>query len=320
MKASRKKQQLLYSIAYEYYINGAKQKEIADKYNINRVQVSRYLTEAREKGIVEFRVKNPLEEESRNIEEEIETHFPVKRALVTVTARSGNNYLLKALAHKASDYINQTFKPHDVIGVGWGSTIYQVARDFTTDKEYNNIGFVPLVGSSFQFDKEFQANNISIMLGEEFKGKGYSLMAPFWANNRQEYETIVQNNDVRRVLDMWQELDRILIGIGCNFSKTPLMKMDEIREKELTKLLNFKQVGDMLTHYFNLYGEFCDLDIYRRLINFPLEYFDRVDEVIAIAGGNQKKDSLIGAFRTGKIDTIILDSATAQEIIKEVRR
>ncbi|MCF8001270.1 MAG: hypothetical protein K9K76_05405 [Halanaerobiales bacterium] len=317
---SKKRQQLIYYIAHDYYIKGAKQKEIAKKYDINRVQVSRYLTEARENGIVEFKVKNPLEQTNKMIEEEIVSHFPIKNARVVAQPQSGENQLLKALAKKASEYINQTFKPSDSIGVGWGSTIYQVARDFETEKEYNDISFVPLVGSSFKFKKEFQTNNISLLFSEKFNGKGYSLMAPFCADSKKEYEMFVNNNDVKNVLDMWGTLDRILIGVGSNFSRTPLLKMEEIKQKEFTELLNFKQVGDMLTHYFNLDGDFCNLEIHKRLINFPLDYFEKVNEVIAVAGGEEKKASLIGALRTEKIDTIILDQKTAEKIVKEVRR
>ncbi len=317
---SEEKQKLLYHIAYDYYIKGAKQKEIAKKYDINRVQVSRYLTKARENGIVEFNVKNPLEQSNKMIEEKIVSHFPVKNACVIGHPQSGKDQLLKALAEKASEYINQTFKPDDSIGVGWGSTIYQLARDFKTDKEYNNISFVPLVGGSFKFQKEFQTNTISLIFSEKFNGKGYSLMAPFCAESKKEYEMFINNNDVKKVMEMWRNLDRILIGIGSNFSRTPLLKMEKIKEKELTELLNFKQVGDMLTHYFNLDGDFCDLGIHDRLINFPLDYFENVNEVIAVAGGEEKKDSLIGALRTEKVDTIILDQKTAEKIVQEVRR
>ena len=43
---------ILYKIAYEYYVEKLKQKDIANRYNINRVQVSRYLKEAEKKGLV----------------------------------------------------------------------------------------------------------------------------------------------------------------------------------------------------------------------------------------------------------------------------
>ena len=46
---------------------------------------------------------------------------------------------------------------------------------------------------------------------------------------------------------------------------------------------------------------------------------DIAEEVIAVAGGGEKKDSLIGAMRSGKVDTIILDRDTAKSIIDETR-
>jgi DNA-binding transcriptional regulator LsrR (DeoR family) len=117
---------------------------------------------------------------------------------------------------------------------------------------------------------------------------------------------------------MWGELSKAIIGIGSNFSKTPLIKLGAFSKVELTKLLNYRQVGDILTQYFNLKGEFCELSIYKQIVNFPIKRLKEVGEVIAVAGGINKKYSIIGALRSGLIDTIILDGITAQEIIREV--
>ena len=143
-------------------------------------------------------------------------------------------------------------------------------------------------------------------------------MAPFYLKSLKEYNTIINNVEVKKIISIWGELSKVIIGIGNNFSKTPLIKLGAFSEDELTKLLNYRQVGDILTHYFNLKGEFCELPIYKQLINFPVELLEEVEEVIAVAGGINKKYSIIGALRSGLIDTIILDSITAKEIIEEV--
>ena len=52
---------LLYMIARLYYIDKVKQNEIAKRFNLTSMSVSRYLKEAETAGIVTFNVKNTLE-------------------------------------------------------------------------------------------------------------------------------------------------------------------------------------------------------------------------------------------------------------------
>lgn len=309
---------LLYIIAYEYYINELKQQEIAKKHNINRVQVSRYLSKAKEKGLIKINVINPLKNKNQYLKQKLLERFPVKNILIATISNDERNLVLEALAEKANEYINHSFLPFDKVGIAWGTTLFQLAKNFTTEKNYPDIEFIPLVGGSHRFDKEFQVNNIVFMIAEKFNGKSFSLMAPFYISNNKEYITISSNIDVRKIMNRWEKLTKIIIGIGSNFSKTPLTKLNVLAEKNLTKLLNFRQVGDILTHYFNLEGKFCDLDIYKNLINYPLDYCRNVNEVIAVAGGLEKRESIIGALNTGLIDTIILDNLTAEKIVESV--
>jgi deoxyribonucleoside regulator len=309
---------ILYKIAYDYYVEKLKQKDIANRYNINRVQVSRYLKEAEEKGLIKIKVINPMDDEKKEIEDKFISKFPIKKAIIASTYSENIDVTIIAIVEEAIKYFNKVFEPTDKIGVGWGRTLYKISQEFKSNKIYPGIKFVPLAGGSLELDKEFQTNHISFMFAEKFKGKSLQLMAPFYLKSLKEYNTIIKNVEVKKIISMWGQLSKAIIGIGSDFYKTPLIKLGAFSEVELTKFLNHRQVGGILTNYFNLKGEFCELSIYKRLVNFPVKSLEEVEEVIAVAGGISKKYSIIGALRSGLIDTIILDSFTAQEIIKEV--
>ncbi|MFY9429565.1 MAG: helix-turn-helix domain-containing protein, partial [bacterium] len=53
--------QMLLQIARLYYEKGETQQEIATKLNISRPQVSRYLQQAREMGVVQINIVDPRE-------------------------------------------------------------------------------------------------------------------------------------------------------------------------------------------------------------------------------------------------------------------
>lgn len=312
------KLRVLYKIAYDYYVEKLKQKDIANRYNINRVQVSRYLKEAENKGLIKIKVINPMDDKKNEIENKFISKFPIKKAIIASTYSENIDVTMIAIAEEAIKYFNKVFKPTDKIGVGWGSTLYKISQEFKSNKIYPEIEFIPLTGGSLELNKEFQTNHISFMFAARFKGKRLQLMAPFYLKSLKEYNTIINNAEVKKIISMWGELSKAIIGIGSDFCKTPLIKLEAFSEVELTKLLNYRQVGDILTHYFSLKGEFCELSIYKQIVNFPIKCLKEVGEVIAVAGGINKKYSIIGALQSGLIDTIILDSITAQEIIKEV--
>jgi DNA-binding transcriptional regulator LsrR (DeoR family) len=68
-------------IARLYYLEDMNQDEIADKFNIHRVQVSRYLQKAKKLNIVEIKV-NVMKEGHQDLEREIEKKFGVKECIV----------------------------------------------------------------------------------------------------------------------------------------------------------------------------------------------------------------------------------------------
>lgn len=52
----RQKKALLCEIAHLYYVEDMNQQEIAKKLNVGRSSIARYLTEAKEQGIVQIRI------------------------------------------------------------------------------------------------------------------------------------------------------------------------------------------------------------------------------------------------------------------------
>ncbi len=311
---------LLYSIAKEYYLNNATQKEIAEKFNINRVQVSNYLKEARQKNIVRFEIENPLADENEIYKKKIVENFPVDNVrLAASPKKASKDNLLQVLAEKAGDYLNETVRSGEIIGAGWGSTVTRISEEFECEKVLENISVVPLMGGSVEFSEEFQANGICYELAKKFSGRYIPLLAPFYCDSQKEYDLYTNSSSVNKVMDLWSKLDRVIIGIGSDFSRTPLMKLGGISAEEQTKLLDFRQVGDILTHYFNFQGQVYKLDAQKNLINFPYEKFKKVrKDVIAVAGGVDKKESIAGALNTGRITTIILDGETASRIVSDI--
>ena len=76
-------------------------------------------------------------------------------------------------------------------------------------------------------------------------------------------------------------------------------------------------VGDVLTHFIDKDGAPVVTNIEDRLISTPLSTLKELNNVIGIAGGEQKVTVIKAALKSGYIDSLITDEETARKLIGE---
>ena len=112
---------LLSKIARLYYLEDMNQNEIAEKFDINRVKVSRFLKKAREKKVVEIKINYPRES-YHEIERIIERKYDLKECIVVPAYDSSQN-TLKEMAAALSGILDRILDNNDYLGVNWGLTM-----------------------------------------------------------------------------------------------------------------------------------------------------------------------------------------------------
>ena len=70
----------------------------------------------------------------------------------------------------------------------------------------------------------------------------------------------------------------------------------------------------MATQFFNFKGEF--LEIYENKLCATRENLINAKQTVAVACGEGKTEAIIGALKTGVIDTIITDEYTARNLLE----
>jgi DNA-binding transcriptional regulator LsrR (DeoR family) len=115
---------LLFEVAYDYYIKNVFQRDIAKKLGVSRVQVSKYLKMAIERKIVRIEVIPPRIPQKLEVEYDVlfQQKFGLKRLLLT-TGHTNNQLLLQSLARKAWEYLSDL--PNDLLNVGIGLQVIQ---------------------------------------------------------------------------------------------------------------------------------------------------------------------------------------------------
>jgi deoxyribonucleoside regulator len=119
---------ILADVTEMYYLEGQTQAEISKKIGMPRSIISRILTEARQKGIVEIRIHKPLRYHS-DLEIQLKKKFNLGSAR-EISWQNNQRYqeIKNRLGKAASLVLNELLQPKQIIGIAWGTTV-QATRE-----------------------------------------------------------------------------------------------------------------------------------------------------------------------------------------------
>ncbi len=128
-----------------YFDQNKTQQEISDFTGIPRSMVSRMLAEARERGIVEIKVRFPWT--WKKMENELVSTFGLKSAFVMVMDVNSHDELLNGLGLLIAEYINEILHDNMKIGISWGSAIQHMINALKPRK-MAGVEVIQLIGAT----------------------------------------------------------------------------------------------------------------------------------------------------------------------------
>lgn len=300
--------------AHLYYEEGYTQQETADIMGLSRPTVSRLLIRAKEEQIVTIIVKDPFDIDER-LSAQLCENTSLNHAIVTRSVPGNLELNLKRFSIFAAEYLEQDFLQNDVVGVGWGRTLYSVLQSLRQES-VENISYVPLIGGLGQVSPQFQVHELIRIMSERLGGEGSQLILPAIVQHKETRDRLLALEDSRIVIDQWDNLTKAIIGIGnVDFdSDMKILFMNYIDESARLRLKSAGAVGDICMYFFDKYGNEIQ-DGMRWLVSIPLEKIKKIPNVIAVACGVSKASAILGAIRGNYIHTLITDDITAKAIV-----
>ena len=309
------REEILAFVAEKYYLEDHKQTEIAEMVGLTRSAISRMLTEAREKGIVEIIVHYPFRNDPA-LEDELIKRLSLKHITV-LDFNNQPNYddLRKQLGKAGARLLSKLIKPGSQVGVAWGTTVQATieAFDNTPIPDTKVVQMVGVLGSTRH---SYSAQTLVERLASKLSGEGYYLYSPFIVENEQTAVSLMEDPSVEQAIAISRDCDIALMGIGT--TKTELCSLFQgghITLEELDTIRKASAVGDVCAIYYEIDGSVAKVDFNTRRIGTSYKDLLNIETRLAIAGNPDKAEAVLGAIRGGFINALVTDKATAEKVL-----
>lgn len=310
------REELLADISEMYYQEELTQAEISNRVGMTRSAISRMLTEARQKGIVEIRVHRPLRYDSK-MEKALCAAFHLLGArVVNAGPRTEYDDLKNRLGNAAAIEFQTLVKPNMVIGIAWGTTVKSMI-DAISPFPVPGIKVVQLLGvlgsTRHSYSGQTLVENLAMKLG----GEGNYLYTPFMVDTEDTAAILRKDFTIQQVLSLGVKSDLAILGVGSvKPDYCSLFQGNHISRQDLQTITQQQAVGDVSGHYFDIQGKSANVEFHKRLMGISKDNLLKVPIRFGIAGSPEKAEAILGALRGHYLNYLTTDTHTAARILE----
>ncbi|HMD88584.1 MAG TPA: sugar-binding domain-containing protein, partial [Anaerolineaceae bacterium] len=244
----------------------------------------------------------------------IQDKYSVQKVNVVPNAHNSLALTRRALGNSAARFVDGILRDGDVIGLGWGRTVMEMANLMAPARP-KRIDVIPLQGESGYTGSYTQLNQVVMEVARAYSATPYFLLAPILVGTRFLRDALLQDAVAIQVAERWGNLSVACVGIG---SVPPAEgQIVYIGEENISKLIKAGAIGDICARYFDRQGNFITAEQDDRMIGVSLSQLKKARHVIALAGGADKANAVIGALHIHLITDLFIDEALAQVLLME---
>lgn len=304
--------QTLYKIADMYYNFGLTLNEIANRFGVATMTISRLLAKAREVGIVKIIVNKPIES-CLEQEQELKRVYGLTNVIVIKLFKEME--IRKQIAQAAAFYLDQSFKENQVIGIGTGGTTASLV-DHLPERVIPGLKIIQLMGG---FENTGYINSYDILqnICRKLGAEGTYFHAPVYTKDNMTrdilYKEIFTNSELNNLL---HSCNIAILGVGHADLNSIYVKSGLIQPDEMNEIIANGGVGDILGQFFDANGKVLNHSINQRVLAVPLNKLQKIEEVILISAGQAKVQAIKAALKMNLFKTLITDYDSAISLIR----
>lgn len=301
-----------------YFIEGLSQKEVAEKMLTTRSNVSRMLTAARERGVVQIRILDPAGRD-HDLEQQLMDQFGLSEALVA-RFEPGSPVGRRA-GELGASWLVERLRDGQKISLSWGTSLQHLVWSVTADHSVD-VEILQLVGGlssiSNQPTGQELLRELALRLGAHYR----YLHAPAVLDRPDAVALLAREASIAESLHAARHSDIALVGIGSfgHGSSESVVEQMRLSSAELAAFHAADLAGDICARFFDHRGRPYLGAANDRILGIDLEELRRIPTVMGIATGREKAPGLAGALTGGFLDVLCCDVTAARAVLELTRR
>ncbi len=305
-------QQLRVRAAWLYYVEGLTQSDVAKKLGVNRIMITRLLSEARARGEVIIRIKSDIAPLVA-LQRELEEAFGLGQAIVAPLSDEDGDPT-RTIASAAGAYISQLMTSNLMVGVGWGRTLH-TTLPFVEGRALDGVRVISLLGGIAQA-RRFNPAEFAWQFAELFNAEGFLIPAPAIVDSAQTKHALLEHCGLEQTLHMAESCDIALLSCGGISTLTTSYRVGHVSEAERQSMIEAGVVGDVLYNFLDKNGRLVDHPVNERSIAMPIDRLSRIPNKVLLSGGAEKTAIMLAALRSLQPRTLITDEITAKRLLE----
>lgn len=244
-----------------------------------------------------------------SLEEELSQSLNIKKVIIGSLGPYREDVTLSEVGAEAAKYVHSLLKPKTIIGLTGGSSIEKVISGYKKDWvqfQHDDIMVVPARGGLGN-KSEHQANTLAEKLANKL-GANYQLLYTQDNLSKSTIDELKNEPSIKKILESIQAIDILVFGVG----KASVMADRRVLEQsEIDHILGKGAVAESFGYYFNKEGQIVH-EI--STIGIDLDKFKTIQNVIAVAAGEDKVEAIIAITKLNPDLVLVTDEQTAKSI------
>jgi DNA-binding transcriptional regulator LsrR (DeoR family) len=298
--------------AWLYYLEEMTQGEVAKELGVSRSTVVRLLGRAKEMGLVRITLDVPHEVFER--ERELERGYGLKRVRL-VPEPSDEETLKHWLGYAAAELLEEFVVPGTTVAVSWGTTLRALAASLGEERPVEGVQIVALSGGLHRASGGSNPYSIATELGRRFGAQARALHAPAFVEDRFTAEALMRSSGIQETVEQARRATLVVYSVGTLDDDATMVRLGYLSEKERLTLKERGAVGDIACHWIDVRGEPVEPPETINTIGISLDDLRRIPLRLAVAGGQSKREVVLGALRGGYFSALVTDEATANYLL-----
>ncbi len=242
--------------------------------------------------------------------------FKLKKVVVVPNDTTDKGIIKRRLGKAAVLLVDQLVSDGTVLGISWGTTMQEIARQIRPRRVKDMI-VVQLNGGISRAEFDTHASEITKTIGEGYKAIPYYMPLPAIVDNANLKKVILSDKNISRTLELGRKADIAMFTIGSFGYDSVLVKADYFEPKEVDELLQSGAVGDICSRILKADGTICSKNLNSRTIGIELEELKKKQYSIAVAGSKEKLAAIKAGLKGKWFNCLITDEWIATELLRD---